>query len=266
MIQLQQTLQRSLFQPNVLRQHCQVLLGKTLTDSSIFIHCPVEESCSGPVKPRAASDCGIFSAGNRYGARLPVQSPAQQHHTNSAMVEITHKLSCSLNIPKVWINYLKFGIPLYSGIQKFVTCLPSPCSGPAARIQSLYQTAIGPRSLFVRSQTTAKIAIPSREGVCLGYGTQESSILMEQRGVVRFLILKVLSAKEIAVELKGSMVMKLSLSAAKKWHRCVANGRVTLEDDPRSGRPAQSNLSESVRPIIEEVHLFRASACAASSR
>jgi hypothetical protein len=76
---------------------------------------------------------------------------------------------------------------------------------------------------------------------------------MEQRAVVRFLTLKKLSAKDITAELEGVDGHEaLCLSAVRKWRKRLANGIITLEDDPRSVRPSQSDLSGSVHAHIEE--------------
>jgi hypothetical protein len=76
---------------------------------------------------------------------------------------------------------------------------------------------------------------------------------MEQPAVVRFLILKRLSARDITAELVGVYGhAALSLSAVKKWRKRFVNGRITLEDDPRSGRPPRSDLCESLRALIDE--------------
>jgi transposase len=76
---------------------------------------------------------------------------------------------------------------------------------------------------------------------------------MEQRAVVRFLTLKKLSARDITAELEGVYEHEaLSLSAVKKWCKRFVNGRITLEDDPRSGRPPRSNLCESLRALVDE--------------
>jgi hypothetical protein len=76
---------------------------------------------------------------------------------------------------------------------------------------------------------------------------------MEQRAVVRFLTLKTLSARAIRTELEAVYGHEaLSLAAVKKWRKRFLNGRVSLDDDPRSGRPPVSDLAESVRTLLEE--------------
>jgi hypothetical protein len=80
---------------------------------------------------------------------------------------------------------------------------------------------------------------------------------MEQREVVRFLTLRKPFAKVIRAELDGVDGHEaFCLSAVKKRRTRIANGRITLEGDPRSGRPRQSDLSESVRALIEESPFF----------
>jgi hypothetical protein len=48
------------------------------------------------------------------------------------------------------------------------------------------------------------------------------------------------------------MGIKHSLSTVKKWRKRFINERITLEDDPRSGRPLQSDSCESLRALINE--------------
>jgi transposase len=76
---------------------------------------------------------------------------------------------------------------------------------------------------------------------------------MEQRAVVRFLTFKMLSARDIMAELEGIYGHEaLSGSMVRKWLKRFVNGKITLEDDPWSERPRQSNLSESLRVLIKE--------------
>jgi transposase len=80
---------------------------------------------------------------------------------------------------------------------------------------------------------------------------------MEQRAVVQFLTLKKLSARDVTGELGGVYGHEVfSLSAVKKWRKRFANGRITLEDAPRSGRPLRSDLCESLRALIEETRFI----------
>jgi hypothetical protein len=60
---------------------------------------------------------------------------------------------------------------------------------------------------------------------------------MAQCAVVRFLTLKNLSGSDIMAEVVGVYGHEvLSLSVVKNWHKWFVNGRITLEDDPRSRR------------------------------
>jgi transposase len=72
---------------------------------------------------------------------------------------------------------------------------------------------------------------------------------MKQHPFVRFLALKNLSVRDITAELEGMYGHEaLSLSAVKKWRKRFINGRRTLEDDPRSGRPPRSDLCDLYGP------------------
>jgi hypothetical protein len=76
---------------------------------------------------------------------------------------------------------------------------------------------------------------------------------MELPAIVRFLTLKKLFAWDMMAELERVHGSKaLSLSAVKKWRKRFANGRITLEDDSRSGRPPGIDLCESLRALIDE--------------
>jgi hypothetical protein len=76
---------------------------------------------------------------------------------------------------------------------------------------------------------------------------------MGQAALVRFLTLKKLSGSDITAELEGVYGHEaLSLSAVKKWRKRFVNGRMTLEDNPRSGRTPRSDLCESLRALIDE--------------
>jgi hypothetical protein len=44
----------------------------------------------------------------------------------------------------------------------------------------------------------------------------------------------------------------LSLSAVKKWHKRLVNGRITLEDEPGSGRRPRTNHCGSLRALTDE--------------
>jgi transposase len=61
---------------------------------------------------------------------------------------------------------------------------------------------------------------------------------MEQRAVIRFLIVKGLRASAIAAQLKSFYETEtLALSTLNKWRKPFAEGRTSLCDDPRRGRP-----------------------------
>jgi hypothetical protein len=70
------------------------------------------------------------------------------------------------------------------------------------------------------------------------------------------LALKKLSAKANRTEFEAVYGYEaLSLSTVKKWRKCFANGRITLGDDPRSGIPPESDMTESMRALLEEIPL-----------
>jgi hypothetical protein len=76
---------------------------------------------------------------------------------------------------------------------------------------------------------------------------------MEDYAIVRLFTLKKLSAKGAMAELDGTHGQKVfSLSAVKKWRKRFAHGRITLEDDPKSGKPPQNDLCESLGAPIEQ--------------
>jgi hypothetical protein len=85
--------------------------------------------------------------------------------------------------------------------------------------------------------------------------------VMEQRSVIRFLTLKKLFARDITDELEGMDGHEApSLSAAKNGRTELVNGRITLGDDPGSGRTARSDLCESSRVLVDET-LFISCKC-----
>jgi hypothetical protein len=89
--------------------------------------------------------------------------------------------------------------------------------------------------------------------------------VMEQRVVVRFLIRKKLSARDIKEELEGVYGHEaLSLSAVKKWRPTFINGRITLEDDSRSGSPLEAIFPSLCRRLLMKASLFHARACVKS--
>jgi hypothetical protein len=95
-----------------------------------------------------------------------------------------------------------------------------------------------PELLAVKKNPKTKGARRCRGHVRLKYLVWGSSLIMEQCAVVQFLTLRKLSVMDIMVELNGVCGHEaLSLSAVRKWRKRFVNGRITLEDDPRSGRP-----------------------------
>jgi hypothetical protein len=86
---------------------------------------------------------------------------------------------------------------------------------------------------------------------------------MKQRAVVRFFTIKKLSVKDIRSEFEGAYGHEaLSPSPVKKWHKCFANGRINLDDDPRSGIPHNAISASQGEPLSKKVILSYASACA----
>jgi hypothetical protein len=76
---------------------------------------------------------------------------------------------------------------------------------------------------------------------------------MEQRTVVRFLILKGLNAKEIEMEFTSVYDDEaLQISAVKNWGTRFLQARTELGDDPRSERLANSDLTQVIAELIRE--------------
>jgi transposase len=76
---------------------------------------------------------------------------------------------------------------------------------------------------------------------------------MEQRAVMRFLTLKGLHARAIVAELR--CVYKedvLSLATVKKWCKRFVEGRTSLCDNPRSGRPLSTDLAKPITSMLKE--------------
>jgi hypothetical protein len=93
----------------------------------------------------------------------------------------------------------------------------------------------------------------------------DSSRLMEQRTVVRFFTLKKLSARDIRGELEDVYgYAALSLSAVKKWRKPFANGRISLEGDPRYEDPHIATYRSQGEPLSRKVFLLRSCACVRS--
>jgi hypothetical protein len=85
--------------------------------------------------------------------------------------------------------------------------------------------------------------------------------------VVRFFTLKKLFAKDIRAELEEVYGHEaLCLLAVKKWCKRFANGRITLENGPRSARSHKAILLNLCVPLLRKAHLFCVSACARNFR
>jgi transposase len=69
--------------------------------------------------------------------------------------------------------------------------------------------------------------------------------------VVRFLILKGLSSRDIHTELESVyMDESLGLCTVYKWHGRFMQGRTELFDGPRFGRSPQNDLADALRVMI----------------
>jgi hypothetical protein len=76
---------------------------------------------------------------------------------------------------------------------------------------------------------------------------------MEPRAVMRFVTLKGLKGKAIQAELESVSGMDAcKLYMVKKRRLRFLQGRTTLFDDPRSGRPLTQDLAEAVRSMLAE--------------
>jgi transposase len=69
-------------------------------------------------------------------------------------------------------------------------------------------------------------------------------VFREQRAVIRFLRLKGFRASAIAAEFKSVYETEaLALSTVKTWRKRLSEGRASLYDDPRCGRPLTNDLA-----------------------
>jgi transposase len=76
---------------------------------------------------------------------------------------------------------------------------------------------------------------------------------MEQRAVIRFLMLKGLGVQQIHSELESVYHKEaLDLPTVCKWSARFRVGRTKLSDDPRSGRPRKSDLATGISAMLEE--------------
>jgi hypothetical protein len=141
----------------------------------------------------------------------------------------------------------------YTGAHKFVICPFNPCLRRTDRIRSLERTSIGWNFLVSKKNPEIKVPRRCRCHRSLEYIVWEPSLVMGQSAVLRFLTLKKLSARDIRAKLDTMFSHRaLCLSAMKKWHKRFVNVRITLEDNPRSGRPSRSDLCESLWDMIDE--------------
>jgi transposase len=75
---------------------------------------------------------------------------------------------------------------------------------------------------------------------------------MERRAVIRFLTRKGLVASAIAAELESvSQTEALALSTVKKSRKRFAEGKTSLSDDPRCGRPPVNDSSEAISSMLK---------------
>jgi transposase len=76
---------------------------------------------------------------------------------------------------------------------------------------------------------------------------------MEQRVIVRSLTFKGLKAKKIEMELTNVYGDEaLQISIVTNWRTRFLQRRTELGDDPRSGRPIDSDLTQGIAEIIRE--------------
>jgi transposase len=76
---------------------------------------------------------------------------------------------------------------------------------------------------------------------------------LEQREVIRFLTPKALRASAVAAEFRlVDETEALALATVKKWCKRFAEGRTSLHDDPRCGRPLTNDLAEAISAMLKE--------------
>jgi transposase len=77
---------------------------------------------------------------------------------------------------------------------------------------------------------------------------------MEQQTVVHFLTLKGIKTKEIDIEIRNTYGDEaLQIFTVKKWRTRFLQRRTKLGDNRRSGRPASSDLAQTIAEFIREL-------------
>jgi transposase len=85
------------------------------------------------------------------------------------------------------------------------------------------------------------------------------SLLLQQRYVIRYFVLRGKSNQQIAAKLaKGYGLDALCLRAVQKWAVGFRAGQHDVENDDRSGRPPQTALCDALLCFLEKPALFMA--------
>ena len=78
--------------------------------------------------------------------------------------------------------------------------------------------------------------------------------VLEVRAVIRFCVLRRLKNSTIHEQLcEAYGAAAPSLSVVKDWAKRFRDGRETLEDDPRSGRPKSADFGKLVLDVLDEM-------------
>jgi histone-lysine N-methyltransferase SETMAR len=76
---------------------------------------------------------------------------------------------------------------------------------------------------------------------------------IQQRSVIRYYCLREKSNKQIREKLKQAYPRDaFTLRAVEKWAARFRSGQTTVKDEPRSGRPADTDFGDAVRRLLEE--------------
>ena len=79
-----------------------------------------------------------------------------------------------------------------------------------------------------------------------------------QRGIIKYLQKKGLAPKDIHADMVATLGDDApALSTVKKWEAEFKKGRESLEDDPRSGRPASATTQEINQSINQHTFICR---------